>query len=205
LFPGNNKTLRVLELGAGTGALGIAVERYLQLAGYKSSVICTDLQPVLPLIRKNIKANGSEARAATLSWGSRTEFDRTLELLRNGLDSTEKHGFDVVLACECLYWGGWSLLSSDTRPLLRRTLDSAAPSGSGCRVLIGFTVRDVGREIGILKSLLEPWEGHPGYRVDCWLDAEDGVVNQMTTEDEVTRIERKMEGDVVVLCLVPRG
>ena len=44
---------RVLELGAGTGALGIAV------AALGGDVVITDLPDVVPLTRKNVEANAA--------------------------------------------------------------------------------------------------------------------------------------------------
>lgn len=90
--------------------------------------------------------------------------------------------FDVIVACETLYWGGWDLLCDDTRDaqlvralallaLHRRTVSPSpsrhSPAGSSspppqatllqCSaqhtlVLVGFTVRDRCRELGFLDT-----------------------------------------------------
>eukprot|EP01103_Thecamoeba_quadrilineata_P015278 TRINITY_DN4774_c0_g1_i1.p1 TRINITY_DN4774_c0_g1~~TRINITY_DN4774_c0_g1_i1.p1 ORF type:complete len:203 (+),score=33.81 TRINITY_DN4774_c0_g1_i1:3-611(+) len=59
------KNKRVLELGSGTGLIGII----LALLG--AEVIVTDLKPLLPLIEKNINANvsNSKIKVKELNWG----------------------------------------------------------------------------------------------------------------------------------------
>jgi hypothetical protein len=60
-------------------------------------------------------------------------------------------GVDLVLCCECLYWGGWSVLHADTRgPLLQTMRDVPA----GAILLLAFTVRDADREINFLRDVL---------------------------------------------------
>eukprot|EP01051_Picozoa_sp_SAG22_P012620 SAG22_NODE_1329_length_4710_cov_1.942095_3_plen_283_part_00 len=61
----------VLELGAGTGVLGMAVARF---AKPPTSVVITDLPQVVPLLDLNLRLNGfpkdGPATAAPLAWGS---------------------------------------------------------------------------------------------------------------------------------------
>ncbi|KAI9011574.1 hypothetical protein DFJ74DRAFT_710479 [Hyaloraphidium curvatum] len=143
LEPGKSEMVSVLELGAGTGALGIAATRILSSLGQSPHVVITDLPPVLPLIHGNIAANRSPATSLPLPWGSEPHLADALAALPAG-----KTTFDALLCCECLYWGGWSLLAEDTRGLLRSTLDAAtAGSGGRGRLFLGFTVRDRGREL----------------------------------------------------------
>jgi len=66
-FPvGHFKGKRVLELGAGTGVVGII------LAALGAKVLLTDRSHLLPLLRENIQTNKCErrAKAETLEWGS---------------------------------------------------------------------------------------------------------------------------------------
>lgn len=197
LFPDELATVSVLELGAGTGALAIGIERYLSLSGLKeSTVISTDLPDVLPLIRRNIELNSSPVTAMPLPWGSQEALSPILGKITAGKD-----GFDAVLACECLYWGGWNLLAEDTRPLLQRTLRDSR----GEKILIGFTIRDRGREIGFVEGLLEEW------RIDCVLHSSGQKVGDLEWfegENGERRarewVEKRVEGDVLVFCLVPR-
>lgn len=79
--------LRVLELGAGPGAVGVAAA-----ALGAAAVTLTDLPRPLLLAAQNIQANGLShvATVAPLSWGE------TLDHLQGG-------PFDIVLASDCLY------------------------------------------------------------------------------------------------------
>jgi hypothetical protein len=98
-------------------------------------VVATDLPCVLPLMHANAARGGGRVRAQSLPWG----VDTALRA-------------DVVLCCECLYWGGWDLLQDDTRAPLRRTLGQLA--GPHTIVFLAFTVRDAARELGFVRSLL---------------------------------------------------
>lgn len=202
----SERGMNVLELGAGTGALGIAIERYLSASGYSkesSRVMCTDLEPVVPLMRKNVGLNKSRALVEALPWGCSAGMDKILSKLPSNAPSSPS--FNAVLVCECLYWGGWSLVAEDTRPLLRRTLDQTAPNGSEANLFIGFTVRDFGREIGFMRSLLGEFEGHRGYEIESWLDPKTGVVKRVGDEEEqIEFLQSKVEGDVIVLCLMTK-
>ena len=74
-------TTRILELGAGTGALGIA----LACAVPDVRVTLTDLDAVVPLMRTNADATrdagklarGSELRVAELAWSRLLDFFET--------------------------------------------------------------------------------------------------------------------------------
>lgn len=136
--------LAILELGAGTGALGIAIAHAVPSVG----VVLTDLDHVMPLIETNIHyaqeqcslAPRSSLEASTLAWGC------TLSALSN---ENEGQGcWDVVLGCEILYWGGWDLFSEDTREPLLKTLVDAC--GSSTEVYFAFTVRDRIRELSFV-------------------------------------------------------
>ncbi|BFZ54367.1 Protein-lysine N-methyltransferase efm6 [Savitreella phatthalungensis] len=99
------KGKRVLELGAGTGLVGIA----LLLAGLidqttGASYTASDLEAVLPLIQRNYEVNGVIGHVLGLPWGTRP-----------------KSEYDVVLLADCVY------LESLFQPLLD-TLLSVVPS-----------------------------------------------------------------------------
>jgi hypothetical protein len=137
------RKLAILELGAGTGALGIALAHAVPSIG----VVLTDLEHVMPLIETNIHyaqeqcylAPKSSLEASTLAWGC------SLSALPN---VGEGQDWDVVLGCEILYWGGWNLFSEDTRgPLLKTLIDAC---GSSTEVYFVFTVRDRNRELSFV-------------------------------------------------------
>ena len=79
---------RVLELGSGTGLLGISCA----LSG-ASSVVVTDLPYVLPLIQKNIKSAVVQETVSAFEWdwsNPRPVFDSHLH-------------FDVIVAADVVY------------------------------------------------------------------------------------------------------
>ena len=156
---------KVIELGAGTGILSISA------AACGAHVTATDLPDFISMLHTNVARNTSMIAAAAATSGG----GGTVRVMghRWGEGAAELGGpFDVVLCCELLYWGGWSLLAEDTRaPLLRSLKDLTAPSreaelamdwagkaataASGGRpravkdggpVLMGFAVRNAARE-----------------------------------------------------------
>jgi hypothetical protein len=154
---------RVIELGAGTGVLSIAA------AASGAEVTATDLPDFTSTLQSNVDRNAPllAAAAATNGCGSVRVMGH-----RWGEAIADLGGpFDVVLCCELLYWGGWSLLADDTRaPLLlslsnltragpARASGGSDPSGSAVlepcargaaggagMVLMGFAVRNAARE-----------------------------------------------------------
>ena len=132
------------QLGAGTGALSCAVANAYEGV----DVVATDLPSVLPLLQRNVArccargdvrgATAGRVRVAPLPWGG----------LLDGFESV-----DVVLCCDCLYWGGWDVLQTDTLLPLRRTLCALAGPGRAA-VYIAFTARDGERELGFVRTLL---------------------------------------------------
>ena len=178
----SSRPMRVLELGAGTGALGIALACSLP----NIHVTLTDLAPVVPLMRENADAtrdagklaDGSETHVAELAWSR----DAVLAL-NGGRDASSgggggteggTHGgrdasasrsirWEVVLGCEILYWGGWDVFADDTRgPLLEACIAACEVGGAEgadtavsfppTLVVLAFTVRDQGRESGFVSK-----------------------------------------------------
>lgn len=92
------KEARVLELGAGTGALPAL------LGGLSQRWLATDLDELTPLIRKNV-AGTPEVKVAALDWfdfsnppSAHTALIRKKEVL----DQLEGAP-DVIVACDCIY------------------------------------------------------------------------------------------------------
>ncbi|KAF9146000.1 Methyltransferase-like protein 21D [Mortierella sp. GBA39] len=64
-------TLNILELGSGTGLVGLAVARMLSSTGQKARIVLTDKANVLPLLQRNMEKNpaeGVELEARVLDW-----------------------------------------------------------------------------------------------------------------------------------------
>jgi hypothetical protein len=161
---------RVIELGAGTGILSIAAA----LQG--AEVTATELPDFTSMLHTNV-ANNADQLAVAAAAGKGSGEVRVMGH-RWGEDTSALGGpFDLVLCCELLYWGGWSLLSNDTRgPLLRSITDLTSPpcssaaepasppeageskagslvgAGSGGAVLVGFAVRNAAREREFLAA-----------------------------------------------------
>ena len=151
---------RVIELGAGTGILSIAA------AVGGAEVTATELPDFIPMLLTNVARNSKLLAEVQLSGKGSGKVDVVGH--RWGEDTDALGGpFDLVLCCELLYWGGWSLLASDTRePLLRsitgltsackrpspagRTCEPAntgpIAAGPGGAALGGFAVRNAARE-----------------------------------------------------------
>ena len=230
----SSRPMRVLELGAGTGALGIALACSLP----NIDVTLTDLAPVVPLMNTNADAtrdagklaDGSETHVAELAWS------RDAVLALNGGDASSggggteggTHGgrdasasrerWDLVLGCEILYWGGWDVFADDTRgPLLEACIAACerggaegadtAVSSPPTLVVLAFTVRDQGRESGFVSK---------DFGEKFWLRLLDGGANVCVCgdEDEETlarmdaearaRTEAAEEGDLLVLGAVAK-
>ena len=112
--------LRVVELGAGCGLVGIA---FAQLA--KSDVTLTDLDDASEILRTNIDAAvplpGSTLRAEVLDWE---------------VDSTDRFNakYDVIIVSDCIY-------NPDSTPHLVETLHRLTRSCPEAVILVGFKRR----------------------------------------------------------------
>ena len=207
--------MRVLELGAGTGALGIALACSLP----NIHVTLTDLAPVVPLMRENADAtrdagklaDGSETHVAELAWSR----DAVLALNGGGDASSGDGGgeggthggrdasasrstrWDMVLGCEILYWGGWDVFADDTRgPLLEACIAACerggaegadtAVSSPPTLVVLAFTVRDQGRESGFVSK---------DFGEKFWLRLLDGGADVCVCGDEDEETLSRMDAE----------
>ncbi|KAH6827276.1 putative methyltransferase family protein [Perilla frutescens var. hirtella] len=89
----NSRRLRILELGSGTGLVGIAAAALLG-----ASVTVTDLPHVLPNLQFNVNGNagiveprGGEVRVAAVSWGDVQQMEGV------------GREFDVILGSDVVY------------------------------------------------------------------------------------------------------
>ena len=211
----SSRPMRVLELGAGTGALGIALACSLP----NIHVTLTDLAPVVPLMGTNADAtrdagklaDGSETHVAELAWSR----DAVLALNGGGGASSGRGGgeggmhggrdasasrstrWDVVLGCEILYWGGWDVFADDTRgPLLEACIAACevggaegadtAVSSPPTLVVLAFTVRDQGRESGFVSR---------DFGEKFWLRLLDGGANVCVCGDEDEETLARMDAE----------
>lgn len=130
---------RVLELGGGTGVLGIA------LGAIGASVTITDVPEAVPHIQANIERNSvlwenpQACRPVSRphAWGEDTEW-------------LSACAFDYVIGADLLYFGGWDLFGQDSREPLLQTLAAAASSSS--HAVLGWPVRHPEREGDFLSK-----------------------------------------------------
>lgn len=117
--PGWIQEQRVLELGAGTGLVGLVAAK-LGAPG----VLITDQTPLLPLIERNIDLNDvrSVCKAAEFNWG---------ELLPAPILSS---GFDLILAADCVYF-------EPAFPLLVQSLCHLADRSPSAEILFCYKKR----------------------------------------------------------------
>ena len=113
------RPLRVIELGAGCGIVGIA---FAQLV--KSNVLLTDLDDATEVLTRNIRlatpSAGSSLGAQVLDWGK-------------DLDSANTK-FDLILVSDCIY-------NPDTSVHLVETLQNLAQQTPSPLVLVGYKQR----------------------------------------------------------------
>ena len=137
----HRKNLRILELGSGTGIVGIATKLYCP----RLEVVLSDLESNLDLIKKNAQTNGlsvsSDENDASVSvvsipWGNK--------------ESSLKYGvFDVVLCSDTVY-------ETEALPLFLRTLLWVTQKDS--IVYIAYRRRVDEREIPFFKKLEHNFE-----------------------------------------------
>ncbi|GAQ89683.1 hypothetical protein KFL_005500060 [Klebsormidium nitens] len=144
--PGSFKGKRVIEVGAGTGLVGLA------LASLGADVVLTDREALMPGLRTNIQANQLEerCRADVLEWGS-----------------DASHLFppvDYVVGSDILY--DMSLV-----PALCKTLLDL--SGPNTQIIIGYELRfgtteafQIMREHGLVSVKVDYDKLHPEWRSD---------------------------------------
>jgi predicted nicotinamide N-methyase len=162
---------RVLELGAGTGLVGIAAA-----CVWGVSVTLTDLPEILPNLRENIGKNlklinacGGDACALPLDWSDDTN-----------VPEADNDRYPVILAADPLYSPDHPrILANTAQRWLRRTPESSLiielPLRPGYQqerddlkeklVDLGLEIADEGHEFG-----LEDWQGKMGQQaeVECW-------------------------------------
>lgn len=168
-----DRRLRVLELGAGTGLVGLA---FAAIWGCSASVHLTDLPAILPNLAHNVTLNKEILDKA--------DADCTTGVLDWSVDDeplpSDEEKYEVILAADPLY-------SSKHPPWLVQTIDRWLSRDKGARVMVEMCLREAyipqveafrklmhdiglspmteGTEIGY-----DDWESSDGERQEarCW-------------------------------------
>jgi len=118
---------RVLELGAGTGAVGLVTA-----ALGAGKVTLTDLPRIVPLLEEGIalNCNLTNINAKALTWGSDlTDFlDENDKIIETGY-------YDLILVSDCIYY------EASVEPLIK-TLIKLCELNKDCQILISYESRD---------------------------------------------------------------
>ncbi|TFY77721.1 hypothetical protein EWM64_g6292 [Hericium alpestre] len=149
VVPERSTPLTVLELGSGTGVVGIALARKLAAAGRdQDRVILTDLEDVCPLLQENLERHGASLQRLVdvrpLAWGCVEHATRIAEEL--GLHGTTgQRRLSHILCSDLVYFP--ELLAPLLRSLLHLT---SAPFGTSHStppdVIISYKIRSLSKE-----------------------------------------------------------
>ncbi|KAK4963111.1 Protein-lysine N-methyltransferase rrg1 [Elasticomyces elasticus] len=133
-LPRMAKEARILELGAGTGLVGLAAAVILQ-----RTVVLTDLPEILPNLQRNVRDNaavlathGAEVETAVLDWSQpeRLSPDRKLQV-----EVYPPHTFPLILAADAVY-------SSSHPALLVQAIGYHLCRGGDVRVVVEIPIRE---------------------------------------------------------------
>ena len=143
----NDRPLRILELGAGTGMLSIVAAKILQFSNPAPEIVATDYHPeVLDNLSKNVATNFPKSPAITiecLDW-ERPHYSKPLD-----------QPFDVILAADVIYHpehAQW--IKQCVEKLLARPSDTIYSSNhSGGVFWLIIPVRSTGRHEGLDRTV----------------------------------------------------
>jgi predicted nicotinamide N-methyase len=171
--PRDSKTVRALELGAGTGLVGLS---FAVLRGASATVHLTDLPAIVPNLAHNVGLNSE-----LLSRANTTVTTGVLDwsVAPDPLPSKDEH-YDVIIAADPLY-------SPEHPGWLVQTIERWLSRGLDARVVVEMPLRDAYlpqvdefrhrmREIGLAvveqgeEVGYDDWEGADGTSVEvlCW-------------------------------------
>lgn len=128
------KNRRILELGSGTGFVGLVA------AALGGDCLMTDLPEMVPLIKRNLFKNipllQGAGSAKAFEWGSDM----------SGLVSHTDKGFDIVLAADCIYY------KESLNAFIKTIEDLSSHSNEGTKTEIFISYED--RESEEKKTLI---------------------------------------------------
>ncbi|XP_032790305.2 protein-lysine methyltransferase METTL21D isoform X1 [Daphnia magna] len=128
------KNRRILELGSGTGFVGLVA------AALGGDCLMTDLPEMVPLIKRNLFKNTPLLQGA----GSAKAFEWGSDM--SGLVSHTDKGFDIVLAADCIYY------KESLNAFIKTIEDLSSHSNEGTKTEIFISYED--RESEEKKTLI---------------------------------------------------
>ncbi|KAF8972671.1 putative methyltransferase-domain-containing protein [Flammula alnicola] len=150
-------TQHVLELGAGTGLLSIALSPLVR------NYTATDIGPLIPLIQKNVALNfpgwpanpsagekGKNVSVEQLDW---IAIESASTSQRVKIYNTEDQPIDLLLAVDCIYHP--SLI-----PPFLTTVDHLTNSGRTAVLVVSEL-----RAADVMREFLESWLSKPGWEI----------------------------------------
>ncbi|KAF8935214.1 putative methyltransferase-domain-containing protein [Dissophora ornata] len=156
------QAINVLELGSGTGIVGLAVARMLSAKGMKGSkVVLTDKENVVPLLQRNVEKNASsgidiEARVFDWEAVSGIKVNTPADVVADSATTTAAAvpGFQDLLALE------WDLvILSDAiwvpalYPPLISTINAIITPGNKTQLITAFEKRNFSEEMEFFAML----------------------------------------------------
>lgn len=130
---GTSRFQNVLELGSGTGLVGLCVGLLSKTVfDRRINTYITDIDQLIPLMEKNIDLNvvGADVLAKELWWGEPLPVE--FEPSRNPGSSSQN--IDLVLAADCVYL-------EKTFPLLEKTLMNLTEGDNPPMILMSYRKR----------------------------------------------------------------
>ncbi|KAJ4470120.1 putative methyltransferase-domain-containing protein [Lentinula aciculospora] len=142
------KNAHVLELGSGTGILGVALSPFVR------HYTCTDIHDLIPLLHKNLVLNfakwpqESNVSLRTLDW---IKLQKTTASDRHRLFKFDP--VDLLLIVDCIYH------PSLVAPLLETINHMAVPDVTTVLVVVELRAEDV------IREFLSCWLSFPGWEI----------------------------------------
>ncbi|KAH8836063.1 putative methyltransferase-domain-containing protein [Flagelloscypha sp. PMI_526] len=135
----NDKPLRILELGAGTGLLSIAAAKLLATSSSPVYISATDYHPdVLTNLRRNIRTNFSSSDTVV--------HVEALDWERPPTIADDKDKYDIILAADVIY-------SPSHARWIRNCIEVLLHPHGICTVIMA--IRQTGRHEGLYKTVDE--------------------------------------------------
>lgn len=162
--------LRIAELGAGTGLLGMVAARLLQQRGTPAEVVLTDYHlQVLKNLEHNVQENFSLSSDANggvsvdvehLDW---LEVHRSMQQGHAQVDDADADKYDLLLLADVIYAPEHAHWIRSTIEKLLRKPSPDRPDEAGARAHIIMAVRASGKFEGLFKTVDEAFQPRSGF------------------------------------------